>query len=137
MAEQRELTERQKRFVEEYLVDFNARQAAKRAGFSEHTAGRQGTRLIATPHVKAEIEKRRQVLQKKTGITQEQVLKELAEIAFAKDLPLKGSDKMKALEMLSRHLGLLDNMPADTGGTLSMLIQRAYEKRRAEDFEDA
>jgi phage terminase small subunit len=39
-----DLTDKQARFVEEYLVDLNATQAAVRAGYSEDSAGRWGTR---------------------------------------------------------------------------------------------
>lgn len=41
------LTNRQKRFVEEYLIDLNARQAAIRAGYSPKTAQEQASRLLA------------------------------------------------------------------------------------------
>ena len=41
----REMTPRQQRFVDEYLLDLNATQAAIRAGYSARTANEQGTRL--------------------------------------------------------------------------------------------
>ena len=40
------LTEKQKRFVQEYLVDLNATAAARRAGYSEKTADRIGPELL-------------------------------------------------------------------------------------------
>lgn len=40
------LTDKQQRFVAEYLVDRNATQAAMRAGYSEKTAQQQGSRLL-------------------------------------------------------------------------------------------
>lgn len=40
------LTRKRRRFIEEYLKDFNATQAAKRAGYSERTAYSQGSRLL-------------------------------------------------------------------------------------------
>jgi len=40
------LTSKQQRFADEYLVDLNATQAAKRAGYSAHTAGQQGEKLL-------------------------------------------------------------------------------------------
>ena len=45
------LTNRQKRFVEEYLIDLNARQAAIRAGYSPKTAQEQASRLLANVKV--------------------------------------------------------------------------------------
>ena len=43
----KKLTEKQKRFVEEYLIDLNATQAAIRAGYSPKTANEQGTQNLA------------------------------------------------------------------------------------------
>ena len=74
------LTDKQKRFVAEYLVDLNATAAAKRAGYKDPNIGRQ---LITKNNVSAEISKSRDDLQSKLEITQETVLQELAAIAFA------------------------------------------------------
>ena len=77
------LTEKQKRFVAEYLVDLNATAAAKRAGYSEKSASRIAIELLNKTQVSEEIQKRRGELQSKLKITQETVLQELAAIAFA------------------------------------------------------
>lgn len=50
------LTDRQRRFVEEYCVDFNATAAAKRAGYSEHTAHVQGSQNLAKLSIRAAID---------------------------------------------------------------------------------
>jgi len=50
------LTPKQRRFVEEYLLDMNATQAAIRAGFSERTANQQGPRLLEHPAIMAAID---------------------------------------------------------------------------------
>ena len=77
------LTEKQKRFVAEYLVDLNATAAARRAGYSEKSASRIAIELLNKTQVSEEIQKRRGELQNKLKITQETVLQELAAIAFA------------------------------------------------------
>lgn len=77
------LTNRQKRFVEEYLVDLNATQAAVRAGYSEKTAGAAGSRLLENVNVALAIERAQADRSKRTGITQDMVLNELAKIGFA------------------------------------------------------
>jgi phage terminase small subunit len=51
-------TDKQKRFVEEYCVDFNATQAAIRAGYSEKTAHVAGSRNLSDPDIEAAIEDR-------------------------------------------------------------------------------
>lgn len=78
------LTEKQKRFVAEYLVDLNATQAAIRAGYSERTADRIGPELLGKTCVSAEIQRAIQARQKRTEVTQDMVLRELAAIGFAK-----------------------------------------------------
>ncbi len=77
------LNDRQKRFVEEYLVDLNATQAARRAGYSEKTAEQMGYQLLQKTSVSAAIQKAMAERQKRTEITQDMILKELANIAFA------------------------------------------------------
>ena len=76
------LTDKQKRFVDEYLVDLNATQAAIRAGYSEKTAYRIGAELLQKTSVSGHITKRMKDREKRTEITQDRVLKEIADIAF-------------------------------------------------------
>ena len=47
MAKKAKLTEKQQRFVDEYLIDLNATQAAIRAGYSVKTANEQGSQNLA------------------------------------------------------------------------------------------
>lgn len=77
------LTPKQRRFIDEYLIDLNATQAAIRAGYSEKTAYSIGLQNLKKLELQAEIQKRRNRLQNKLEITQERVLQELAAIAFA------------------------------------------------------
>ena len=78
------LTERQKRFVEEYLVDLNATQAAIRAGYSERTAQEQSSRLLSNVMVREAIQEAVAKRSARTEITQDRVLQELAAIGFAR-----------------------------------------------------
>lgn len=77
------LTALQKRFVEEYMVDARAVPAAERAGYKPSTATKQAFSLLKMPHVRAAIEAQQAKLSKKTELTAERVLQELARIAFA------------------------------------------------------
>lgn len=76
------LTDKQKRFIDEYLIDLNATQAAIRAGYSPKTANEQGSRLLANVSIRARIEQAMAERSKRTGINQDRVLRELARIAF-------------------------------------------------------
>ena len=140
------LNEKQKRFVSEYIIDLNAKQAAIRAGYSPIGAEPQASRLLSNAKIQTEIAKAMEDREKRTGITQDRVLAELSAIAFAKatdyvevgkdglvkikptasltdeqkkaiagikeganGIEVKLVDKTKALEMLSRHLGLFND----------------------------
>ena len=76
------LTPKQQRFVEEYLVDLNATQAAIRAGYSEKTAHSSGPRLLDNVGVASEIERRQSRVANKLEITAERVLTEISRMAF-------------------------------------------------------
>lgn len=104
------LTAKQERFVQEYLVDLNATQAAARAGYKNAEKGRQ---LVTNGNVSAAIQKAKAERQKRTEVTQDYVIEKLKEIADrpASDLPesdLKYANKLKALEMLAKHTGVFD-----------------------------
>lgn len=77
------LNEKQKRFVEEYLVDLNATQAAIRAGYKEKTARAMGAENLTKPDIATAIQKAMAERQQRTEITQDMVLNELAKVAFA------------------------------------------------------
>ncbi|QNO17345.1 terminase small subunit [Caproicibacterium amylolyticum] len=136
------ITEKQKRFADEYLKDLNATAAARRAGYKDPNFGRQ---LLTKTNVSEYIQKRMQAQQSRTEITQDRVLQELAAIGFARGtdyaqvtksgavaikptdqlndqqkaavtgiketqagVEVKLADKVKALELLGKHLGMFD-----------------------------
>ncbi len=78
-----ELTAKQARFVEEYLIDLNATQAAIRAGYSERTAEKIGSENLRKPEVAAAIEMARSNRSKETKIDAAWVLTRLSEEAEA------------------------------------------------------
>jgi phage terminase small subunit len=71
----RPLTPKQRRFVEEYLVDLNAKRAAIRAGYSARTAEQLGYQLLQNPSVAEAIERAQQARSERTRITQDEVLR--------------------------------------------------------------
>ena len=81
------MTEKQKIFADEYLIDLNATRAYRKAYPSvkrDETAAQAGSRMLRNVKVAEYIQERMQERQKRTEITQDRVLKELAAIAFAK-----------------------------------------------------
>lgn len=77
------LTAKQQRFVDEYLIDLNATQAAIRAGYSEKTARSISNENMTKPDIQAAIEKGMQARSGRVEITQDMVLRELAKIGFS------------------------------------------------------
>lgn len=78
-----ELTAKQARFVEEYLIDLNATQAAIRAGFSEKNASRIAAELLGKTHVAAAINRAQSNRSQETRIDAAWVLTRLAAEAQA------------------------------------------------------
>lgn len=163
MAKTAKLTEKQQRFVEEYLIDLNATQAAIRAGYSAKTADQQGSRMLANVKVQQAISVAMAERSKRTGVNQDRVVLELAKIAFVRmtdvvdsngrikqdasaddlscieSIKYKESDnefggsverevkiasKMKALELLGKHLGMW-NDKLDVNVTAPIVISGA------------
>lgn len=139
------LSAKQKRFVDEYLIDLNATQAAVRAGYSAKTAMEQGYQLLQKTSVQQAVSEHMAERSKRTGVNQDRVVTELAKIAFVKmtdvvdpdgrirddareddlsciesikykksdtetgsseEREVKVSSKIKALELLGKHLGM-------------------------------
>lgn len=92
------LTEKQKRFADEYLIDLNATQAAIRAGYSPKSAEQQGSRLLSNAKVRAYIDERMAELSRRTGVTQERIIRELARIAFLDPTKLVNMDTVELLD---------------------------------------
>ncbi|ODN40932.1 terminase small subunit [Piscirickettsia litoralis] len=75
------LSPKKERFVEEYLIDLNATQAAIRAGYSEKTANKQGPKLLVNVGIQEEIQKRQEKLKIKAEEKQLDVIQSYVEIA--------------------------------------------------------
>src|SRR5262249_1107946 len=76
------LTPRQQKFVEEYLVDFNGKQAAIRAGYAPHTADITGSQLLALPKVKARVDWAIASRVSRIQVRQDDVVRELLRLAL-------------------------------------------------------
>lgn len=77
------LTAKQQRFVEEYLVDLNATQAAIRAGYSKKTAQQIGAENLSKPVIASALKEAKDKRSARTEITQDAVLNELGLIGFS------------------------------------------------------
>lgn len=166
------LTPKQKAFVDEYLIDLNATQAAIRAGYSEKTARAVGAENLTKPNIQTAIQERIQEREKRTEVTQDMVVQQLAKVAFSdlkeyvewgpngivirpsdnvdgtvlqsisetmlpkggKKTEIKLTDKMKALELLGKHLGMFsDKMKVDLDVSLADVLTQAWNELSNDD----
>ena len=110
------LTPKQERFVEEYLVDLNATQAAIRAGYSAKTAEWQGPQLLGKTHVADAIKDQRAKVSERTMRTVADVMADIGRVRANAMQPvvdpetgiegmLSHKEALKALELEGKHLG--------------------------------
>ncbi len=109
------LTPKQKLFVEEYLIDLNATQAAIRAGYSVKTANEQGNRLLANVSIQEEIGKQMAERSRRTGINQDRILMELAKIALVNPEKVVDFEEATIRE---------DALPEDLAAVASVKVKR-------------
>lgn len=149
------LTNKQQRFVEEYLIDLNATQAAIRAGYSPVSAGTVAGENMRKPQIRACIDVAIAERSRRTGVNADRVVRELARLAFvsapnvidintatlkadateddtaaiqsvkvkiltgeveSEEREIKLADKVKALELLGKHLGMFTDKLQIAGG---------------------
>ena len=96
-------------FVHEYLIDKNATRAAKAAGYSAKTAYKIGSENLRKPKIQKAIELGLKAQTDKADVSADRVLQELATIAFSEWPDHNVSGKLRALELLGKHLGLFTN----------------------------
>lgn len=162
------MTKKQEKFCEEYMVDLNATQAAIRAGYSTKSAHSIATENLQKPAVRAHVDAALAEQSKRTGVTADRVVRELARVAFAnsqdvvnyddatvrpdaarddtaavasvrvKTIPTKDGpgverevkmhDKLKALELLGRRLGLFTDNVNVSGEGVVQIVDNVPEK---------
>lgn len=100
------ITDKQERFIAEYLVDGNATRAATVAGYSERTAARIGSELLTKPLVKAALDASRKRIAAKLELTAEKVLADIVRVAEKAEQAKKYGEALKGYELLGKHLKL-------------------------------
>lgn len=101
------LTDKQQIFVAEYLKDRNGPAAAVRAGYSKTSASVQASTMLALPEVRELVNKHTENIRRRSEVTAEFVIEELAKVASQEDVAQ--STKVRALELLAKHLGMLED----------------------------
>lgn len=94
----RELSEKQKRFIEEYLVDLNATQAALRAGYAPKRAYAMGHENLKKPEIAAALSVAMAERSERTKIDQDRVVLEIARLAFSDVRRLFDGNRLKRMD---------------------------------------
>lgn len=136
MITTQELTDRQARFCEEYLIDLNATQAAIRAGYSEKTAREQAAQNLSKLNIQEKIAELKAERSKRTEITQDSVIQELAAVARAEVKGVRAVDKLKALELLGKHLGMFVERYEVNAAEIENRIAEAREQGKKEGTQE-
>lgn len=105
------MTDKQRRFCEEYLVDCNGTQAAIRAGYAKNTANREGTRLLSNVDVQKYLQELMAAQKKATIASAEEVLEYLTSV-------VRGETKSAYLAVVGTGDGMseatiVDKAPAE------------------------
>lgn len=100
------LAPKQQRFVEEYLVDLNATQAAIRAGYSVKTANQQGARLLVNVGIQQAIQQAQKERTERIQVTQDSVLEGIIRCTEASEKLEDYKTALKGFELQGRHLGM-------------------------------
>lgn len=124
------LSEKQKRFVSEYLTDLNATQAAIRAGYSAKTAQQQGSRLLSNVVVQEELSRQQSKVAERLEITKERIVDELAKIGFS-----NMQDYMRAGPEGDPYLDF-SGLTRDQAAALSEVTVEDFKDGRGEDARD-
>ena len=132
----KKLTDKQKMFVKEYLIDLNATQAAIRAGYSdkETVAKQQGSENLAKPYIQEAIQVAMSERAEKVGIKAEDVLTGIKELTELVSNPVNeefnATAGFKGLELLGKHLKLFtDKIDLN-------LLQVVRKKKRFDGIEE-
>lgn len=124
------LTPKQQRFVEEYLIDLNATQAAIRAGYSEKTAYSVGHENLKKPEIQKAIEEAKSQVSKRTELTVDMVVQGLLKEAQDYAEGSTQSARVSAWAHLGKHLGMFKDKiehSGDPNNPVNMSLKVVFE----------
>lgn len=127
------LTPKQRRFIEEYLIDLNATQAAIRAGYSAASAKQIGTENLSKPAIAAAIAEGQAKHAQDCGVTVQWVLKGLKGEAEFSGEGSSHSARVSAYGLLGKHLGMFaERHDHRHSGTIGVEVTEVVVRTRAE-----
>lgn len=121
------INDRHKRFIEEYLIDANGLRAYKKVygDIKDDSAKESASRLLKKPYIIQELEKLQRERMERVMWTAEEILQEIKDIAHSEDA--SKSEKLKALELAAKSLGMFRDKVEHSGGLQIVLGQDIEE----------
>lgn len=131
MSSMKKLTQKQQRFVDEYIISGNATQSYLKAGYkvSESVAATNASKMLRNAKVKAELERRMNEIRASKVMTMQQVMERLTKMAYGEikeeqvtnkgEVVLtrtKNSDQIRAMELIGKRYGAWTDKKEVTGG---------------------
>ena len=131
------LSDRQRKFCEEYLVDLVATQAVIRAGYQTKYPNRVAFQLMENPAIRITIDALRAERSKGTDVTKDFVLQKLQKILRKAEEDNNLSAAIRTLELLGRHLSLfVDRQEISDPDGEAIQVQQQKVKEEADSFVD-
>lgn len=132
------MTDKQRRFCDEYLIDCNATQAAIRAGYSPKTAYSIGEENLKKPELKTYIDERLEQLHSEKTADAQEVMEYLTSVMRGEhkeqilalcgdgmqeiqDIDVSAKDRIKAAELIGKRYGMFKDA-VDLGGAVPVVI---------------
>lgn len=115
MPKEEKLTEKQKMFCKEYMVDLNATQACIRAGYSEKTAKVIGSQNLTKLNIQEEITKLMKDREERVKLTADKVLEDIERVRGLAEGSEQYNVSLKASELQGKHLAMFTDKQQISG----------------------
>lgn len=137
--EEVKFTNKERRFIDEYMIDLNATQAAIRAGYSKKSARQIATEILSKPSIKSEIEKRLKALQLDADGTKSIVSKiaksnanRYLKVVEVEHTPLVKKHLLELIAILKKEIAFESQYAALAGLTAKEYVQHTASQSNRE-----
>lgn len=122
MRSKSKLSDKQKMFCKEYIVDLNATQACIRAGYSEKTAKQIGCENLSKPYLQEEIARLMKSREDRVQLTADKVLTDIERVRGLAEGSEQYSISLKASELQGKHLAMFTDKQQIDGEVMMPIV---------------
>lgn len=113
--EEKELSPKEERFCQEYVIDYNGTQAAIRSGYKESDAAVRASKLLRKAKVSARVRDLQQEMAQRLALSQDYVVIELVNTYKECKAVEDSKNALRALELMGKHLGMFEKRQKEEG----------------------